>query len=197
MSNIILDACVEFENYPIKTVGVDAFYSYYILYHYFKISKIRQKFKNSLIVKKSTSQVSNIILDACVEFENYPIKTVGEDAFYSYYILYHYFKISKIRQKFKNCPIVKKSTRQVSNIILDACVEFENYPIKTVGEDAFYSYYILYHYFKISKIRQKFKNSPIVKKSTSQVSDIVLNAGIKFKSYPIKTLGGDRFWKKV
>ena len=52
MSNIILNDCVEFENYPMKTVGVDAFYSYYILYHYFKISKIRQKFKNGLIVKK-------------------------------------------------------------------------------------------------------------------------------------------------
>ena len=85
----------------------------------------------------------------------------------------------------------------MSNIILNACVEFENYPMKTVGEDAFYSYYILYHYFKISKIRQKFKNSPIVKKSTSQVSDIVLNAGMKFESYMTKTVGGDRFWKKV
>ena len=81
----------------------------------------------------------------------------------------------------------------MSNIILDAFVEFENYLIKTVGEDAFYSYYILYHYFKISKIRQKFKNNPIVKKSTSQVSDIVLNACIKFESYPTKTVGGDRF----
>ena len=85
----------------------------------------------------------------------------------------------------------------MSNIILVAFVEFENYLIKTVGEDAVYSYYILYHYFKISKIRQKFKNSPIVKKSTSQVSDIVLNACIKFESYPTKTVGGDRFWKKV
>ena len=52
MSNVILDACMQYENYPIKTVGVEAFYIYYILYHYFKISKIRQKFKNSLIVKK-------------------------------------------------------------------------------------------------------------------------------------------------
>ena len=51
--------------------------------------------------------------------------------------------------------------------MLDACMEFENYPIKAVGEDAFYSYYILYHYFKNSKIRQKFKNATIVKKSTS------------------------------
>ena len=45
----------------------------------------------------------------------------------------------------------------MSDIILDACVKFENYPIKTVGEDAFCSYYILYNYFKISKIRQKIK----------------------------------------
>ena len=39
------------------------------------------------MVEKSTSQVSDIILDACMKFHNYPIKTVGEDAFYSYYIL--------------------------------------------------------------------------------------------------------------
>ena len=103
------------------------------------ISKFQnfKKFKNSPIVKKSTSQVSDIMLDACMQFENYPMKTVGEEAFYNYYILYHYFKISKIRQKFKNTPIVKKSTNQVSDIMLDACVQFENYPIKTVGEEVF------------------------------------------------------------
>ena len=44
---------MQYENYPIKTVGEEAFYSYYILDHYFKISKIRQKFWNSLIVKKA------------------------------------------------------------------------------------------------------------------------------------------------
>ena len=250
MSDIILDACMQFENFPIKTVGEEAFYSYYIIYHYFKISKIRQKFKNSLIVIKSTSQVSSIILDACMQYENYPIKTVGEEAFYSYYIIYHYFKISKIRQKFKNSPIVKKSTSQVSGIILDACMQYENYPIKTVGEEAFYSYYILYHYFKISKICQKFKNSPIVKKaqarwvisflmpvcnmktirlklwvkrrftvtiyytiiskfqkfaknskivrsskkSTSQVSGIILDACMQYENYPIKTVGEEAFY---
>ena len=53
----------------------------------------------------------------------------------------------------------------MSDIILDACMQYENYPIKTVGEEAVYSYYVLYHYFKISKIRQKLKNSPIVKKA--------------------------------
>ena len=77
-------------------------------------------------------------------------------------MLYHYCKNSKIRQKFKNSPIVKKSTSQVADIIHDAGMEFENYPITTVGEDAFFSYYMLYHYLKISKIRQKFKNSLIV-----------------------------------
>ena len=75
-----------------------------------------------------------------MKFESYPIKTVGEYAFYSYYISYNYFKISKIRQKLKNSPIFKKSTTQVSDILLDTCIQYENYPIKTVGEEAFYSY---------------------------------------------------------
>ena len=34
-----------------------------------KNQKIRQKFKNSQIVKKSTSQVADIIHDASMEFE--------------------------------------------------------------------------------------------------------------------------------
>ena len=78
---------MKFQKYLIKTVGGDAFYSHYILYHYFKISKNRQKFKKSSMVKKNTSQMSDIILDACMKFQNHPIKTVGGDAFYSYYIL--------------------------------------------------------------------------------------------------------------
>ena len=122
-----------------KTVGDDAFITYHVLNHYFKISKVRQKFKNSLIVKKAQARGSDIILNACMQYKNYPIKTVGEEAFYSYYIIHHYFKISKIRQNFKNYLIVKKITTQVSNIILDACMQFENFPIKTVGEEAFYS----------------------------------------------------------
>ena len=95
------------------------------------------------MVKISTSQMSDIILDACMKFQNYLIKTVGGDAFYSHYILYHYFKISKNRQKFKNSSMVRKSTSQMSDIILDACMKFQNYPMKTVGGDAFYSHYIL------------------------------------------------------
>ena len=71
-------------------------------------------------------------------------------------------KFQKFAQKFKNNPIVKKSTSQAADIIHDASMEFEHYPIIIVGEDAFFSYYMLYHYFKISKIRSKFKNSPIV-----------------------------------
>ena len=46
---------------------------------------------------------------------------------------------------------------------------------------------------KILKIRQKFKNDPIVKKSTSRVANLVVNICVKFESYPIKTVGGDRF----
>ena len=217
IADIIFNVCMKFENYPKKTALGEAFYRYYILYHYFKNSKIRQKFKHCPIVEKSTSQVADIIHDVSMEFENYPRITVGEDAFYSYYILYHYFKISKfaknskiirtskkhkpgcwyhiwcqygiwklwknncrrrcifsyymlyhyfkiskIGQKFKNCPIVKKSTGQVADIIHNPSMDFEHYPRITVGEDAFFSYYMLYHYFKISKIRQKFKNCPIV-----------------------------------
>ena len=85
------------------------------------------------------TQVADIIFNVCMKFENYPMKIVLGDAFYSYYILYHYFKISKIRQKFKNSPIVKKSISQVADIIYNASMEFENYPIITVGEDAFFS----------------------------------------------------------
>ena len=33
------------------------------------------------------------------------------------------------------------------NIILDVCMQYEIYPIKTVGEEAFYSRYIIHHYF--------------------------------------------------
>ena len=93
---------------------------YYIIIS--KNSKIRQKYKKNQIVKRNTSQVSDIILDVCMKFENYPIEIVGKDAFYSYYILYHIFKISKIRQKFKNNPIVKRNTSQMSDISLDACM---------------------------------------------------------------------------
>ena len=68
------------------------------------------------------------------------MKTVGADAFITSHISYHYFKISKIRQKFKHSPIIKKSRSKACDIILDASVKYESYPIKTVRGDAFYSY---------------------------------------------------------
>ena len=58
--------------------------------------------------------------------------------------------------------MVKKSTCQVSDIILDACMKFQNYPIKTVGGDAFYSHNIIY-YTIISKFQKIAKNSKIVR----------------------------------
>ena len=54
------------------------------------------------------------------------MKTVGEDAFYSYYILKPLFQTF---QKF-----TKNSKSQISDIIHDACVEIESYPTKTVGD---------------------------------------------------------------
>ena len=57
--------------------------------YYNIISKFQKMAKNSKIVQpsKKKCQVSDTILDACMKFQNYPIKTVGGDAFYSYYIL--------------------------------------------------------------------------------------------------------------
>ena len=57
------------------------------------------------------------------------------------YIVISKFKNSQRNNK--NNPIIKKSTSQMSDITFDACMKFENYPIKIVGEDAFYNYYIL------------------------------------------------------
>ena len=91
-----------------------------------------------------------------MQYEKYPIKTVGEEAFYSYYTI-----ISKSRKFAKNSKIFrssKKSTTQVSDIILDACMQYENYRVKTVGEEAFYSYHYTIPLF------QNFKNSPKIQK---------------------------------
>ena len=63
--------------------------------------------------------MSDNILEACMQYQNYPIKTDGEEAFYIYYIIHHYLKISKI-------VWASKSTTQVSDIILDACINFES-----------------------------------------------------------------------
>ena len=98
---------MQFEFYLIKIEGGDAFYSYYILYHYFKISKIRQKIKNSVILHNSKSQVGDIILDGCMQLEKFPIKTRRGILQLRYFILFY-------------SVIVEKSTSQVSDIILDA-----------------------------------------------------------------------------
>ena len=45
--------------------------------YYIIISKIQKIAKNTLIVKKSTRQVSDIILDACIKFGSYRTKAVG------------------------------------------------------------------------------------------------------------------------
>ena len=117
-----------------ETVGRDAFITHHTLYHYFKTSKKSPKVQRiGPIFKRSTSQADDIILDACMKFENYLIKTVREDAFCSYCILNNYFKISKTRKIFKNILIIKSNASQVNDIILDACMQFENYLIKAVG----------------------------------------------------------------
>ena len=76
--------------------------------YYTIISKFQKFAKNSKIFWSwNEAQARWVILDACMKFENYPINYVGVDAFYSYYILYHYFKISKNSPK-----IQKRSDRQ-------------------------------------------------------------------------------------
>ena len=101
------------------------------------ISKFQnfKKIKNNPIVKAQARLVISCLMTACnLKTIRWKLRRRG---IYNYYILYHYFKISKIRQKFKNTPIVKKNINQVNDIMLDACVQFENYPIKTVGEEVF------------------------------------------------------------
>ena len=51
----------------------------------------------------------------------------------------------------------------MSDIMLDASMKFQNYPIKTVGKMHFtvsIYYYIISKYFKISKIAKNSKNTP-------------------------------------
>ena len=69
--------------------------------YYTFISKIRQKFKNNLVVKK-ISQMSDVIVNACMRFENFPIKTVREEAFLRF--LYN----TTLFQNFKNSPKIQK-----------------------------------------------------------------------------------------
>ena len=127
MGNVILDACLKIDNYTMKTIGVDAFYSYYISYHYFKISKICRKFKNGPIVNKSTSQVADIIHSASMEFENFQIITVGEDAFLATIC---YTNISNIQKFAKNSKIVRSSKKAKARLLISYMMPVWN--LKTI-----------------------------------------------------------------
>ena len=113
-----------------KTVA-DVILSYYILYHYFKISKIYQK------LMQPSNQAQAVML---MYYWRAPhnFKTIEwkpkEEMHLSLTIYYTIIlKKSKIRKKYKNGSIVKRSTNQAVDIVLDACMKLENYPIKTVG----------------------------------------------------------------
>ena len=69
--------------------------------YYNIISKFQKIAKNSKMVrsKKSKCQVSEIMLDANMKFQNYPIKTVGKMHFTVTIYYTSISKISKIRQK--------------------------------------------------------------------------------------------------
>ena len=64
--------------------------------------------------------MSDIMLDACMKFKNYPITTVGGDAYYSYYILYHYFK--KIQKFAKNTKIVGSSRKARARLVTSCLI---------------------------------------------------------------------------
>ena len=101
-------------------------------------------------------------------------------------------KISNIRQKYKNNPIVKEKA-QVSWVISYLMHVWNMKTIRLKLLVKMYSIVTLY-YSKISKIRQKFKIDQIVKKkSMSQMRDIIFVACIKCKSYLIETVGEDAF----
>ena len=52
-------ACMKFQNYPNKTVGEDAFYSYYILYHYFQ--KFQKFAKNTKMIRSSKKAQAKLV----------------------------------------------------------------------------------------------------------------------------------------
>ena len=82
-----------------------------------KFQKFAKKFKNSPIAKKSTSHVANIIHNASMEFEHYPIITVGEDAFFSFYMLYGTIT-SKFQKFAKNTKIVRSSKKAQARLLI-------------------------------------------------------------------------------
>ena len=151
-----------------------------------KFQKIFKKCVNSLNVKRSASQVKDIILGTCMKFKNYPMKIV--DVFFGHYILYHCFKNFKKSPKIQKNSLIVKTTCQV-NDILDACIKLEKYSIKTVRGDAFYRHFILCYYLKNNQKTPKYKDNSIVKRITGQASDITLDACMTFEYYLIQTVG--------
>ena len=75
----------------------------------------------------------------------------------------------------------------------NALYNFKTDWTKIVDGDTFCSYYISYQKFKKSKI-QKWSDHQT---STSRVASLVVNTCAEFESNQSKTVGGDRFWKKV
>ena len=133
---------------------------------YFKdtIFAKNQKWSNR---KRSTSQLGDITLDTCIKFEHYLIKTAGEEAFYSYSILYPCFKIQKFDNNSKIVWSSKKAqARRVISYLMPEW-KFKNFPIKTVGKP----FTVTIYYSIIPKFRQKLENNLIVK--TSMSSDMV------------------------
>ena len=101
-----------------KTVRGDVLITYHILYHYSKKIKKSPKIQKWSDRQRSESQADDIILDACMKFENRPIKTVGEETFYSYFILSHYFKISPKIQKQSDRQKKKTQARLVISYLM-------------------------------------------------------------------------------
>ena len=107
-----------------------------------------------IISKRLNEKFRSCILQLLYIIQLFQILGGGGDAINTYHISNYYFKTSEIRQKFKNSPIVKKGTSCISFILQKIPVLFQNDWMNTIGGDAFYSYSILYHYFK------NFQNSP-------------------------------------
>ena len=121
------------------------------------------------------------------------MKIVGGDTFYSYYILYQYFKIQKFA---KNSKILRPSKKHKPYFLYpteEPCIISKRLNEYHRRRCILYLLYIKSLFQKFQKNRQKLKNYLIVKKSTGRVANLVVNICVKFESYPIKTVGGDRF----
>ena len=120
----------------------------YIIYQYFKISNIYQKFMRP-------SNLAQAVMLVYYRKAPHDLKRLNESRRRS--CVYNLQYNIPLFQKFHNSPIQKRSDglkkqnpgRGYNTSFL---YELENYPIKTLGEDAFSCYYISLNYFKISKI---------------------------------------------